>query len=441
MSAVGLVRRRAGKLFFGWWVVAAGALIQALISGLFSQAYGAYVVLLQEQFGWSKTAFSVAFSLQPAQNGLLGPLQGWMLDRFGPRSVVRAGILFLGSGFMLFSRIHSLPMFYVSFFVISIGATFAGFFSIAHSVVNWFERKRATAMGMVQLGMGIGGLAVPAVAWALTSYGWRSIAFSSGLLFIVAGLPLTRLIRHRPEAYGYLPDGAQALTSSPSATDSSRPATMQVEFTARQALATPAFWFISLGHGTAMLVVSALTVHLIPDLTESLGFSLSGAAAVVSLLTGTMMVGTLLGGYLGDHFSKRIVAAVAMFGHSSALLALAWAHSIAPVIFFAVMQGIAHGTRGVLMQPMRADYFGRQAFGKVVGFSNLIVMWGMIGGPVFAGVMADRLGSYRLGFTVLAVLAAFGSVFFILARKPEPPDPSERRRRRRMLNARAPAKS
>ncbi len=51
----------------------------------------------------------------------------------------------------------------------------------------------------------------------------------------------------------------------------------------------------------------------------------------------------------------------------------------------------------------------------------MIVMWGNIGGPVFAGIMADQLGSYRLGFTVLAILSALGSVFFVLARKPEMP--------------------
>ena len=421
MITVPLVRGRARAVFYGWWIVAGGALIQALVAGLFSQAYGAYVVLLQDQYGWSKTTFSVAYSLQPAQNGLLGPLQGWLLDRFGPRSVIQGGIVFLGAGFILFSRIHSLPMFYVSLFIVSLGANFAGFFSVAHSVVNWFERKRSTAMGMVQLGMGVGGLVVPLVAWSLTSYGWRTMALTSGIAFIVAGLPLARTIRHRPEAYGSRPDGVKAGdTLHGSNTAGSLPAT-QAEFTPREALRTPAFWFISLGHGTAMLVVSALTVHLIPHLTEGLGFSLSAAAAIVSLLTGTMMVGTLLGGYLGDHFSKRLVASVAMFGHAAALLLLAWAHSLLPIILFAVMQGMSHGTRGVLMQPMRADYFGRRSFGRIAGLSNLIVMWGMIGGPVFAGVMADQLGSYRLGFTVLAILSAFGSIFFVLARKPDPP--------------------
>ena len=419
---VPLVRQRARSVFYGWWIVAGGALIQALVSGLFSQAYGAYVVLLQSQFGWSKTTFSLAYSLQPAQNGLLGPLQGWLLDRFGPRSVIQGGICFLGAGFILFSQVHSLPMFYLSVFVISLGANFAGFFSVAHSVVNWFARKRSTAMGMVQLGMGIGGLAVPLVAWSLTSFGWRSIAFGSGLLFIAAGLPLARVIRHSPEAYGFRPDGAKPEDELQSSVTSVALPAGEADFSPREALHTPAFWFISLGHGTAMLVVSALTVHLIPHLTEGLGFSLSAAAAIVSLLTGTMMAGTLLGGYLGDHFSKRVVASLAMFGHASALLLLAWAHSLLPVILFAVVQGMAHGTRGVLMQPMRADYFGRASFGKIVGFSNMIVMWGMIGGPVFAGIMADQLGSYRLGFTVLAVLAALGSIFFALARKPEAPE-------------------
>ena len=421
MITVPLVRQRARSVFHGWWIVAGGALIQALVSGLFSQAYGAYVVLLQAQFGWSKTTFSLAYSLQPAQNGLFGPLQGWLLDRVGPRRVIQVGICFLGVGFMLFSQVHSLLMFFLCIFIISLGANFAGFFSVAHSVVNWFARKRSTAMGMVQLGMGIGGLAVPLVAWSMTSTSWRTIAFVSGLLFIAAGLPLARVIRHSPETYGLRPDGAKP-------EDELRPVLASValpanesDFTPREALRTPAFWFISLGHGTAMLVVSALTVHLIPHLTEGLGFSLSAAAAIVSLLTGTMMVGTLLGGYLGDHFSKRLVASLAMFGHATALLLLAWAHSLLPVILFAVMQGMAHGTRGVLMQPMRADYFGRTSFGKIVGFSNMIVMWGNIGGPVFAGIMADQLGSYRLGFTVLAILSALGSVFFVLARKPEMP--------------------
>jgi len=77
--------------------------------------------------------------------------------------------------------------------------------------------------------------------------------------------------------------------------------------------------------------------------------------------------------------------------------------------------------RGPLMSAIRADYFGSASFGTIAGFSSMIVMFGMIIGPILAGVLADRTGSYALGFGVLAVCAALGSVFFLLARRPEPP--------------------
>ncbi|MDQ3396362.1 MAG: MFS transporter, partial [Deinococcota bacterium] len=117
----------------------------------------------------------------------------------------------------------------------------------------------------------------------------------------------------------------------------------------------------------------------------------------------------------------RIIATVAMFGHASALLALAYAPSSFWVVFFAIVHGIAWGARGPLMQAIRADYFGRRYFATIMGTSSLIVMLGMVAGPLIAGYMADRFGNYQLGFTILAGLAAFGSIFFILAKEPSVP--------------------
>src|SRR6185437_5371949 len=97
---------------------------------------------------------------------------------------------------------------------------------------------------------------VPLVAWSLTGFGWRTIAFGSGLLFIAAGLPLARVIRHSPEAYGFRPDGAKPEDELQPAMASTAVPASEADFTSREALHTPAFWFISLGHGTAMLVVS-----------------------------------------------------------------------------------------------------------------------------------------------------------------------------------------
>ena len=104
--------------------------------------------VLLDQFGWSKTALSFGYSLQPVQSGLLGPVQGWMIDHWGPRRVMRTGMLMFGSGFILFSRIDSLLQFYGVFILMAVGSSLAGFMSITTTLVQWFERRRATAMSL-----------------------------------------------------------------------------------------------------------------------------------------------------------------------------------------------------------------------------------------------------------------------------------------------------
>lgn len=418
------VRERAQGVFYGWWVVTGAFGIQVLLSALLMQSFGAYVPVLQEQFGWSKAQLSAAFSLQRVESGLLGPLQGWMLDRFGPRNVMRVGMLIFGIGLMLFSQVNSLTMFYLVFLLIAVGGSLGGFMSLTTTLVNWFVRKRATAMGIAQMGMSVGGLLVPLVAISLTDFGWRTTAFYSGIIVLVVGLPVTQLMRRNPEEHGLLPDGEtheEAAIRRAQARAEQREDPDDVDFTPKQAMRTRAFWFISLGHGAAVLVVSAVMVHLIAHLNEDLGYSLGAAALVVSLMTVMQMIGLPVGGYLGDRFEKRKIAVVAMFGHASALIVLAFATNLAMVIFFAVVHGLAWGMRGPLMQAMRADYFGRRAFAKVMGFSSMIVMIGMTSGPLVAGILADRLGNYTLGFTVLGIAAGLGSIFFIFATKPPPP--------------------
>jgi sugar phosphate permease len=420
------IARRTRGVFYGWWLVAGGLGIQALQSSLLGSAYTAYVVLLQAEFGWSKTVFSVAYSVQQAESGLLGPFQGWLIDRFGPRAVMRAGIVLFGIGLMLFSRVQSIPAFYAIFFLIAVGTSLGGFLPMSTTIVNWFERRRATAMGLMQTGMGIGGLLVLFVARSMDVYGWRATAFASGLIVIAVGLPIVQLIRHRPEDYGLLPDGdtpdeRSAWLAARAA--AGRPAARTGDFTVRAALRTPAFWLISLGHSSALLVVSVVNVHLIPHLKESLGYTVQAGALVVTVVTVSSMVGMLVGGPLGDRLNKRLIVIGCMFGHMAALLSLAYAANTAMVLFFAVTHGLAWGVRGPLMQAIRADYFGRSSYATIMGFSSIIVTIGTMVGPLLAGIMADRLGDYRLGFTILALLAGLGSVFWVATRKPNPPTP------------------
>jgi MFS family permease len=194
-----------------------------------------------------------------------------------------------------------------------------------------------------------------------------------------------------------------------------------VNFTPGEAIRTRAFWCISLGHGAALLVVSAVMVHLIVHVTERLGYSLRQGASVLALLTVVQLVAQLSGGWAGDRFSKRAIVVGCMVAHATGLLLLAHATAFWMLVAFAVVHGAAWGIRGPLMSAIRADYFGAASFGMISGISSMVLMVGMMGGPLVAGILADRTGSYVPGFHILAALAALGSVFFVLATPPQAP--------------------
>jgi MFS family permease len=413
LASFGKTLRPQGTVFFGWYIVASAAGLQLLSGLLWMQSYGVYVVLLQEDFGWSKTMVAGAFALARVESGVLGPLQGWLVDRFGPKLILTIGILLFGIGFVSFSSINSLLGFYLSFALIAVGSSLGGFATVMVSIVNWFQQHRSKAVAVSQIGYSLGGVAVPLLVICLEAIGWRMTAFYSGLVVLLVGLPLAQLVRHRPADYGQVADGQYVVSTTATSH------LQGVDFSARQAMATSAFWLVSVGHASALLCVSVVMVHLVPHLSQGLGFTLTEAALVVALLTGFQMFGQIVGGYLGDRFNKRWLCIACMVVHALALLELAYATDVTEVILFAIMHGLAWGVRGPLMVAIRADYFGPSAFGTIMGFSSLILMFGMSGGPIIAGYLADLYGDYKIGLVSIACAAFLGSFCFVAARKPE----------------------
>lgn len=418
LARVNTMLRPAGHVFYGWYIVGAAGGLQLLAGLLWMHSYGAYVVLLQDEFGWSKTVMAGAFALTRIESGILGPLQGWLTDRYGPRRILGIGIVIFGAGFVLFSQIQTLLGFYLTFAMIAVGSSLGGFATVMVSLVNWFNRHRSKAVAMSQMGYAIGGLAVPVIILCLETFGWRTTAMLSGILVIIAGLPLVLLVRHRPGDYGEVADGGDALDA-----DGQKIVFVAGrDFTARQAMRTSSFWLISVGHACALLTVSSLMVHLVSHLAEDLDYSLAQAGLVIALVTGFQMVGQLVGGYLGDRFNKQLICVLCMVSHTVALLILAFSTQLPMILLFTMLHGLAWGIRGPLMVALRADYFGPSSFGTIMGFSSLIVMLGMSIGPIYAGYMADLQGDYIIAFSTLGLGALAGSLCFAFARPPTHPD-------------------
>ena len=309
---------------------------------------------------------SGAFSMREGVQGLSGPVQGWLFYKIGPRAIIRMGVLFFGLGFIFLSQVHSILTFYMTFILIALGAALTTMLPVSATIVNWFDRKRSTALAMLLMGVTTGGFLVPIIALSLTTFGWRPTAFGSGVVMILIGLPLAQLFRRTPEQYGYLPDGdipASTTSSSPSPTPqpqegrSPKGQASQSVITTQQALKTPAFWLLGGSHAVGTMVVMSIMVHMIPHTVQGLGISVEAAAILVTVIALTALVGTFIGGYIGDHTDARLGIFASMLGHSMALLILAYATTMPQALAFAVLQGFSLGVRNPLNHQIRAEFF------------------------------------------------------------------------------------
>ncbi len=155
---VGWFLTQPRKLFYGWWIVGAGLVSMTLSSGLFFNGFGFYFLPIQSQFGWSSTAMSGAVSLSRLESGLLGPLEGYLIQRYGPQRVMFVGFIVFALGFVLLSRSTHIVTFYAAILVMALGSGLAGFAAVVAAINNWFRRNRTKAFGISMLGLGLGGV-------------------------------------------------------------------------------------------------------------------------------------------------------------------------------------------------------------------------------------------------------------------------------------------
>jgi sugar phosphate permease len=415
---------RPRRVFYGWVVVAAGAANQALISGLGSHGFGTFIVPLEAQFGWSKATLSVARAFVQIENGLLGPLEGIVVDRFGPRVTMGVGLFFFGLGMVFLGMIQSLWAYYLSFVVIAFGASIGGHLVTTTVINNWFRRKRTLAMSLALTGVGLGGvIVVPILVWVHGAFGWREAAIGGGITVWIAAIPIVVAMRRAPEQYGALPDGDDPDRVREEEAARTRPrGGGDIDFTLGEAMRTSAFWFLGLSHGMALLPPVAVGVHQFAHMEQGVGLAAAAAALVVTVMSAFVIVGRLIGGVLGDRWDKRYVYVIGVAGAATGLAIFALATVLWQAMLYAVLFGLSWGMRGPTINSMRGEYFGRTSFGKIAGTSNLILMAFAISGPIFAGLMADILGNYKLAFLILAGMSVFG-ILTVLSIRPPPLPP------------------
>ncbi len=436
-----------GNIFYGWWLVFISGSVMVISTTPMFHAMGLWFVALENSFGWTRTQLSLAFAFTRVEGGILGPIEGYLTDKFGTRRLVMIGMTIMGLGWLLFSQVRdvsevpilrelpfdTLPdfvqpvipplLFYLVYIFIALGQGLGSWLPLMTMLNNWFSRKRAMAMGFSNSTSRLGSLLmIPAIAWAIDPeydrLGWKLTVAIIGVAILVIALPLSTLIRNKPEDHGLLPDGDRAIGAARPGAPARAASSQQTDFTWRQALATPAFWLISVGHGFTSMILIAMMAHLAPMMTDQ-GYSLQTASFVITAYTVVSMLFQIVGGIVGDRVPKRLALFVFTWIQASGVFVLTFGPtSLLTAFGFALLFGIGFGGRNPLTVSIRGEYFGRSSFGMIMGLSQVPMNLMLLAAPVFAGVVRDVTGEYTFAFAVLAALNMLGGVMFLMASKP-----------------------
>ena len=415
------------RAFYGLWVVAGCFVLLFLFAGAGFYSFSIFIKPLESEFGWNRSAISLAMSIYMIVHGIAGPFIGHATETYGPRKVMTISALMSGVCFVLVSFVSSLWSFYLAYTLLSIGTTGIGFIPVSSVLARWFVRRRGTAIGFAMVGIAVGGLVMaPLVGVVITHFSWRTAFVLMGALVWLLALPMTLfVIKASPAELGLLPDGdaeepAPALDphAPPSQAGASAPAAEADEgWPLRAAVRTSTFFWLAATFFLGPIAQMGMLQHQVPLIVEA-GISQAMAATALGLTAGLGGLGKLSFGRISEIVPFRYAIMLCFALQALGVLVLFNAESIVMVWVYVCIFGFAMGGVIVLLPLAVGHFFGLASFGVIMGTLSLILALGNASGALISGVIYDLLGSYHYAMIAYMCLYAIAAMSIFLAGKP-----------------------
>ncbi len=391
------------------WIVATIAFVVLGFSRGIHSSFGVFNVALLDTFGWSRGATAGIFSVVLAVDALLSPVVGYLLDRYGTKKISVAGCLTLVVGLLLSSQVTALWQLYVCFgIILAIGFTFVGMVPHVFLISEWFSSKRASAIGFVYAGTGLGiMLLAPLSEWLISNYGWAFTFEIFAAIVLVGLLPVVWLF------YQHGPHG-EHLRHRVDKKDN------QNQWTARLALQSLQFWLLFIARIAAASGTTVIVTHQVAHVVD-VGFSKLLSASIFGLAGITSSFGRVIFGFIADRLSKQaaytlnILMTIVGVG---ALMLLRDPSQVWLLYVYVIFFGIGFGSRAVIFSALTADIFSGKGFGSILGYSTVAVGVGGALGSWLGGVFHDWTGSYLVSFGLSALVLSVSDICIWLAAVP-----------------------
>lgn len=399
---------REDKIFYGWWIVLVSAVGMFMGYGaIISFTFGVFSNPVAQEFGWTRTQVSLAYSLSLLVYCVATPVLGRHIDRIGARKIILPSILVFGLCLISFQILAgNLWHFYAIYILMGLAGGGNSLVPYAGVISHWFDKRRGLALGLAAIGVGLSTFVMPSLAHALiAAAGWRGAYTILGLMVIAVTIPVVGFfLVEKPQLMGLLPDGAAAPLHQVQ-TDREHPQGM----TSLEALRTGTFWLLFVSFLLIGISVVGCLIHLVPMLTDR-GISARTAAFATSVLGGAVILGRILSGYLLDRLFAAYVATVFFLGAAGGILVL-WIGSGGPWVFVAAfLIGMGMGAENDIIAYVVSRYFGLRAYSEIYGYVLISFAMGGIIGPFMMGVGFDQTGSYRLILGVFLVATVTGAL-------------------------------
>ena len=410
----------SGGIYFGWYLLAGAAVINGLGGSVLWQGFTVFFIPVSESLNLTAWQTSLAFSLARAENGVLGPITGWALDRYGFRTLMFAGTMVTGIGYIMLAGTNSYLAFMLVYLcVVSVGSSTSFMQATTAAINTWFVRMRGLAMSVNSAAFRLGGAAmIPLLSYVVLTWGWQIAAVAVGIGMLILILPLTLLFRRSPESMGLSPDGRPLIASRrarPDGSGSVESADDAGDWTIKQALRSPQFWVLVAATTLRISVHGTIFVHFIPILV-SLGEEQQTAANLLGLLSLVAVPLILVTGYLSDRIGRPIMLTGLYSMAAMSLLGLTFVEGTLPV-FLALLLFAGSEAGSSLNWAIVGDLFGRKRYASIRGMMAPVYNGVLIIAPVAAGWAYDQTGSYQsvlYAGSALMMLAAL--VFLALQR-------------------------
>lgn len=368
-------------------------------------SFGVFFKPMLNEFGLSRAVLSGAYSINLVIQSVACIFTGKLCDKYGPRLVVTICGSLLGISYLLMSQAQVAWQIYIIFGILaSIGAA-GTWVPLLSTIARWFVFRRGLMSGITAAGVGVGVMLVPPLSsYFISSFGWRTSYIIIGLTVMTLVIISAQMLKRDPSEIGQSPLGMSIEHE-----DSS------LHFTFKEALRTRQFWLIC---GVFLMMgacLQSILVHIVPHATD-VGIAEVTAATIISVIGGVSIISKVSLGVAMDRLGNKPVAIIIASLMLISLIIIQLSDSLWVLYVFAVFFAFGYGGFAALQSPYLAELFGLKYHGTIFGFTLFIIGAGAFG-PFVAGKIFDATSSYRLAFTMLAIMSFLAILFAIGIKK------------------------